>query len=291
MSVAQAGGVLPNGNWVPEFWSTKALTSYYSAQVVPHISNHDYDGEITKVGDTVHIPKRPSIQIFDGVDGADLEVQQDIADDYTDLTIDYFKYFNLKISDIKKFQNSLDIQNLFADQAAVDLGTKVEQHVLQNIYSSADSVISAGSFSTSTGLDFILQAELAMNELSIPDDGQRFLILPARALYKLEGSDLKAAYLTGEGSTTLRRGTAQVLEKPLGSFNRVYMTNNLSWTTTTAHAIAGHMDALAFASQINDVEILRDPRQFGWILRGKIVYGFKVVQPKALVHINITSYV
>ena len=51
---------------------------------------------------------------------------------------------------------------------------------------------------------------------------------------------------------------------------------------------SGHAHGLTFASQITKVETLRSELTFGQILRGLQVYGYQVVDGKALVQAQVT---
>jgi hypothetical protein len=291
MAVARTGAILPNGNFKPQLFSTKLLVKYFSAFVVPHISNHDYDGEISRIGDKVTIRKRPDITIYDGTVNGALQVQNALADDVVTLDITTRKYFNVPIDDIDIYQSDLALMSMLEDQAALALGQEVEQDVLQSIYTSATSTVTATNVTAATILAEILEAELYMNQLNVPNDGRRFLVINPKMAYLLAQSDLKAAYLTGETGTPLRDGAAKVIDRPIAGFNRVYISNNLSvGAAGICHAIAGHMDALCFAAQINNTEVLRSETAFADLLRGQIVYGYKVVKPEALVHIDVQSY-
>jgi hypothetical protein len=53
--------------------------------------------------------------------------------------------------------------------------------------------------------------------------------------------------------------------------------------TAKRHALmAGHKSAITFASQIAKVESLQNPNDFGNLVRGLNVYGYKVVNAPAL---------
>jgi hypothetical protein len=78
----------------------------------------------------------------------------------------------------------------------------------------------------------------------------------------------------------------------------VYVSNLLpraaaatNWDGTTSgagsyvkrHAVmAGHKSGITFASQIAKVESLQNPNDFGTLIRGLNVYGYKVAQPDAV---------
>jgi hypothetical protein len=63
----------------------------------------------------------------------------------------------------------------------------------------------------------------------------------------------------------------------------LYVSNLLASSADSATEIVfGHKSAIAFASQITKVENLPNPNDFGQLIRGLNVYGFKVVKPEAL---------
>jgi hypothetical protein len=66
------------------------------------------------------------------------------------------------------------------------------------------------------------------------------------------------------------------------------MSNNLSMVQDGANrvtnVIAGHKAGLTFASQMTQMEDLKNPNDFGQLVRGLNVYGFKVIEDKYLAH-------
>lgn len=286
MSISRTGTNLPNRNRIPKIWSNYMLANYYSDFVVPVISNHDYEGEISKVGDTVIIQKRLRITSFTGVVGEDLQEQTTVTDDAIQLSIDYFNYFNAPISDVDAFQSQADYATEVFDEGSRALGVSVEDQILQSIYSSANSTVTCTQLSQNNALSVIHAMALALNQKKLPQRDRWLVIDPITAFF-LGLSDLKADYITNDGSSSLRSGTA--LAKPIAGFT-VYMSTELLATNSTSKILAGHMDALTFASQITRNELVRNPNQFGDKLRGMITYGYKVAQPDALVYGNIQSF-
>lgn len=286
MAVSKTGAVLPNGNFNAQLYSTKMIAQYVGNSVVPLVANHDYSGEISKVGDTVNIRKRPSIQIFDGAINGVLQEQSSIADESIQMTIDYYKYFNFPIDDVALFQSDLNYQEQLMDQAQLDLAIAVEQSVLQTIWSSAGSTTTAASLSAANAIGFIMQAGLALDKKLVPEQG-RWMIIPEKFKYFLLQSDLRLYINTGATLSPLRTGT--VIDQPVGGF-KIYFSPYLQSSDTAAKILCGGTDALCFAGQINDVEQVRADNRFADKVRGKIIYGFKVTKPEALHTIDVTSY-
>ena len=76
----------------------------------------------------------------------------------------------------------------------------------------------------------------------------------------------------------------------IGSIDRfkIYSSNNLSFSVDGANNVcntmAGHKSALTFASQLVENEVIPNPKDFGKLMRGLQVYGYKVVKSESLVH-------
>ena len=63
----------------------------------------------------------------------------------------------------------------------------------------------------------------------------------------------------------------------------VYQSRNILKTTSPTTSFAcmfGHSAGLAFASQITEAQMIDNPSDFGYLIRGLMVFGFKVIEPK-----------
>ncbi len=134
-----------------------------------------------------------------------------------------------------------------------------------------------------------------LDEQNVPDT-DRFLVISPAVRNMLMSSPLSQAYLTGDAQSILRNGK-------IGTIDRftVYVSNllptaaagqNFDGSTTgtgiSANAvarkclIAGHTTAISFASQIAKVESLQNPNDFGTLVRGLNIYGYKTIKPESL---------
>ena len=112
-------------------------------------------------------------------------------------------------------------------------------------------------------------------------------------------SNLAQAQFMGDPKSILRNGK-------IGSIDRftIYVSNHLpraaagkKWDNTTAlssgakrHLIfAGHKSGISFASQITKMEQLRNPNDFGNLVRGLQVWGNQVTQGQALVPLVVAD--
>lgn len=284
-------GHLPNGNYRPTIYSKYMQAVYLGTNVVPQIANHDWEGEVSAVGDRVVIRRRPSVEVFDYQVGQDLQRQGTLADAATTLFISYANYFNIPINDVERFQSDINFQAELLDEGARALSTRVEQRVLRAVYADAGATLPVtyatdAATSAKAALGGLLQAASTMNENNVPDQN-RYAVIDPRTAYYLFQSDLKAAYLTGNPNTTLQ--TAKV-EYPVAGMT-IYISNNLliNYAGTSVKAICGHTDAITFAGQINTSETVRNPNDFGDLIRAMIAYGYRTVRAEALVCLNISG--
>ena len=67
------------------------------------------------------------------------------------------------------------------------------------------------------------------------------------------------------------------------------MSNNIDTTTdgdyTVFNCMFGHKCAITFASQLVKNESLKNPNDFGDLLRGLQVYGYETIKTEALGHL------
>lgn len=152
------------------------------------------------------------------------------------------------------------------------------------------------TLSTSNIVSTITSMASVLDEQNVPDT-DRFLVISPAVRNLLMGSNLQQAYLTGDSQSILRNGKIGTIDRFM-----IYVSNllpsaaagqNFDATTTgtgiSANAlarkcmIAGHTTAISFASQIAKVESLQNPNDFGTLVRGLNIYGYKTIKPESLV--------
>src|SRR5688500_297072 len=90
-------------NFIPEIWSAQLLLSLKKRHVAAALVNRDYEGEISRQGDTVHVTNLTAPTIGNYTKHTDISVE-DIDDGTAALTIDQAKYFAFEVDDIEKVQ-------------------------------------------------------------------------------------------------------------------------------------------------------------------------------------------
>jgi hypothetical protein len=312
--VGSTGNLLQSTGFIPEIWSGKLVEKFYASTVLAAISNTDYEGEIRNYGDRVKIRTKPTISIHpykaDGLLGLDRPTGGSV-----ELYIGNGYYFSLVLDDVMELQSDLNLLSMWSDDAAQQLKITVDTEVLDGIVGGmaagnqgATAGIISGNINLGvkatplsvvgknpgTGdieiLDVLMRMGQCLDEYNVPEVG-RWVVMPSWAGRMIKQSELRQAYLSGDAVSMLRNGR-------LGEVDRftIYISNLLPNNSTDSAnfnagswpIFAGHAHGLTFASQISKVETLRSEMVFGQILRGLQVYGYQILDGKALVQAIVT---
>jgi hypothetical protein len=312
-----AGNGLSGSGYIPEIWSGKLIEKFYASTVLAAISNTDYEGEIKGHGDKVHIRTKPTITIRAYLADAALELERPQGNKVV-LNIDQGNYFNTILDDVMKVQSDISLMSMWSEDAAEQMKIVIDRAVLLGIKDQAAAAnrgLTAGAItgminlgvtgtplsvvSSLTGagagdveiLTVMLRLGQALDEQNIPESG-RWIIMPTWAATMVKRSELRQAYLSGDGVSMLRNGR-------LGMVDRftLYTSNLLPFGTAAGLAAsefliyAGQSHALTFATQMTEMETLRSELTFGQIMRGLQVYGYKVLDGSALAQAVIVKSV
>ena len=299
MSFPRAPGTTDMGStamqYIPELWANKLLVKYYDSTVLSVITNTQYEGMISKHGDTVHIRQRPDMIIRDYVKGQTLVNEQPEAAS-VDLLIDQGKYWSFVTEDIDVKQT--DIKNFVdewttdaAEQLKINIDTDVLGDIPADVHASNQGLtagVKTSSFNLGVAgtplgltkaniLDYIVDCGTVLDEQNVPENG-RFFIMPPWANNLIKKSDLKDASLAGDSVSIMRNGLIGMIDR-----FKLYNSNLLDGNTTDGVSMLfGHDDATTFATQLTNSKVLDNPNGFGMLHRGLQVFGYEVVKPEAL---------
>lgn len=304
-----AGNNLGATGFIPEIWSGKLIEKFYASTVLGAISNTDYEGEIKNQGDKVHIRTKPTITIRDYTADQSLMLERP-SGNYVDLLIDKGKYFNTILDDVMDVQSDLNLLSMWSDDAAEQMKITIDTMVLLGIKDQAASPANRGASAgkivgninlgvTSTGplalvsrspsagkveiLDAILRMGQCLDEQNIPETG-RWVVLPTWAATLIKMSELREAYLSGDGTSILRNGRIGMVDR-FTLYTSNLLPNGVAGGLAAGEYLmyAGHAHGLTFASQMTKMETIRSEQTFGTIMRGLQVFGFKVLDNTAIV--------
>jgi len=300
MAINRAAGTPSlSGNYIPEIWSGKLLSKFYKTTVFSEIANTEYEGEITKKGDKVYIRTVPDIQVRSYEIGQNL--QYDTHDpEFVTLTIDYGEYYGFKINDVEKAQSDINYMERWSDDASQQMKIAIDQRILEDVYDDVDSSntgASAGAISgdinlgvsgtpvevsESNVIQTILLCGQVLDEQNIPET-DRWMVIPSWMATRIKDSDLKNASMMGDSTSPIRNGKIGGIDRfTLYQSNSINFANDSSYGDNVWDVIFGHKSALTFASQLTKNEMLKNPYDFGDLIRGLQVYGYEVIKPESM---------
>ena len=306
-----------SGTFIPAVWSAKMNAKFYAASTFADVSNTDWQGEVSGMGDKVIINTAPTITVADYVAGTNLTYQAPTPSTQ-ELLIDKGKYFAFQVNDVLEYQSKPNLIDMFSVDAAEQMRTRIDSNCWYNTFSGAAAAnkgatagLQSGSYNLGTDLvpvtltaanvlQKILEMASVLDEQNVPAS-DRWLVIDPFTRTLLMQSNLAQAQFMGDDTSALRNGLIGMIDR-----FKVYVTNQLpkavAGTATpwlsgdgTENAItsasnlkrraiiAGHKCALTFASQITKMETVRNPNDFGDFIRSLNVYGFKCVKGEGLV--------
>ena len=214
----------------------------------------------------------------------------------------------MNVNNVLELQSKPKLMDIFTNDAAMQMKIAVDGDVLYGTFNQGAATnqgATAGKISGGYNLGTdtapitltaanILQNITAMSsvldEANVPETDRWLIITPTERQILMQ-SNLAQAQFMGDPSSILRNGKIGMIDR-----FTVFVSNltpraavNTNWDGTASngkakrHAImAGHKAGISFASQIAKVESLQNPNDFGTLIRGLNVYGYKVTQADAV---------
>lgn len=297
-----------SGTFIPTIWSAKLNAKFYAATTFGDISNTNWQGDVASMGDKVVINNIPTLNVSDYVAGTALSYQVPTPDTI-ELSIDKGKYFAFQVNDVLDYQAKPNLMEMFSTDAGNQLKIKVDTDCWLGVYNGAAAAnvgatagAISGSFNMGTDaapvtltaaniLAQITAMSTILDEQNVPES-DRWLILTPYERQLLMQSNLAQAQFMGDSESVLRNGRIGKIDRftvylsnllPRAAAGQNY-TGGVDAGKVKRHVImAGHKSAFTFASQINKVETVRNPNDFGDFVRGLMVYGRKVVKDTSFV--------
>lgn len=271
----------------PKIWSPALLEAlrnqlvYGSAPIV----NRNYEGDIARAGDTVHITSfaDPDVRAYtkNGAITWDL-----LTDSQQSLVVDQSDYFAFKVDDIDKRQALPGFIEETSRGAAFGLANKTDTYLSTAM---AAGVAAANKIGDKTvgavsgdAYDLLVDFRTKLTKSNTPDSGRWTVVSPE--FYAVLLKDDRFIRADSAGTTDgLRNG---FVGRAAG-FD-IFESNTVPFATGKFTVLAGHNMATTFAEQISSVESVRLQDTFGDGVKGLHLYGAKVIRPNQLASALVT---
>ena len=200
-------GNLPNGNFSPVIYSKQVQLAFRKNSIVEAITNSDYFGEISGMGDTVKIIKEPEITVKEYARGAQI-TPQDLDDEDFSLVVDKANYFAFKVDDIEEAHSHVNFQSLASDRAAYRLADQFDQEVLgymsgfkqsaiSSVAGTANDVVSGTkAVSTAASNELLASMQVDAEDFNGGSSGNSIVVVPRAGGDSLNTTTAKASPLS-----------------------------------------------------------------------------------------------
>lgn len=290
-------------SFIPELWSAKLLEKYDENLVYtqPSIANRDYEGEITKQGDTVHINQigDPGVRTYDRAQDITFD---DLGTTEQELVIDQADYFAFYVNDVDKVQAAGELGGPALTRASLQLRRKTDtfaggllkagaatanQLGRQKIVSGGTQMAGAGQI---TAYDLLVELGLKLDNQDAPEEG-RYVVVDPGFIAAISKDDRFVRVDASGSSDVLRNG---VLFRAAGfdilKTSAVPTVGGSGANKDDKVIIAGVPGAFTFAQQIIKTESGRREKGFDDFVKGLNVYGAKVTIPEGLATATVQAY-
>lgn len=303
-----------SGTFIPTLWASKLNRKFYTSTCLTEITNTDFQGDISNLGDKVVINNVPDIAIADYKIGGDLNYAVPTPST-VELVIDRAKSFQFQVNDVIVHQSKPNMMETFSNDAAMQMKIAIDKAVihgdsasLPGISSTADAANQGATAGVKTGkynlgtaasplaltgsnvLQTLTALSGVLDEQNVPET-DRWLLIDPYTRNLLMQSNLAQAQFMGDDKSMIRNGKIGQIDRfavyvnnqlPAAAATKDYWGGAAAGTAARRVLLAGHKNAVTFASQMTKLETLRNPRDFGDLVRGLNVMGWKTLLPTAL---------
>lgn len=280
--------------FIPAVWSARLLANLEKTLVYGQapVVNKDYEGEVSEYGDRVYVHGIGEITVADYIRDTTTVTYELLDDSRIELVIDRSKFFAFRVDDLDLAQQKPKVIDAASQKATRTLGGVADQY-LAGFYTAAGLTLDASAAGGAAGAsiqitatnvyEYLVRASVMMDEANVPAEG-RYMIVPPWVAGLMLQNDKFITKAEPQG-TVLNGQIARVAGFSVLKSNNVPQTGT---TTVVHHITAGHGSAISYAEQIAKTEGLRLQDSFSDAVRGLHLYGAKVMQPNALLHLLAT---
>lgn len=269
------------GGFTPEIWSDKININLDNYGAYNDIVNRKYQGEIKKAGDKVKFYTYGNLTPKDYLATSATPIEwQDPDGNLLELTVDQQKYIAFQIDEIEKVQSNVELVNGFTKRMAIAFAQTKDKYIHSLAKAGATTKLTTAAALTKDDIWKVLcdmYAVLARKNAIVDGvdySGKR----PALVITPEVEGILKQApqyFANAFGNETLRKGQIG----HVGGFD-VFVDTNVA---ADDPIIALTSDAITFAEQITETDIIKAENSFHHKVKSLHVYGGLVANPDCIV--------
>lgn len=295
-------------NFIPTLWADQLLPALRANLIYGNLFNSDYEGTISRMGDSVKINSIGDITISNYQKDTDISPPQALSDAQSTLIISQAKSYNFAVDDVDAAQAQPKVMGEAMAWAAYELANVMDTYYAGFYTDAANLIGSSGSPITptvatlanigngTTIYDYLVVLNQKLTENKVPKQGRWAAVPPWVTTLLLQdtrftGYNTPEARLTiltsnldasgGNASSDAYLGKVAAMDV-YESINAPHLSGTVGTTGSTDVVMCGHTMALTKAEGLNKVEAYRPPLRFSDAVKGLALYGAKTVRPYAV---------
>lgn len=263
--------------FVPEIWDAAVYRTLEDNLIGKKICRNKSD-MVAKKGDTIHFNglADPSVSAYTGT-----STYENLEDATVSLLIDQDNYYAFKTDDLDKVMANVDVKGSQSERAAYQLKRTCDAYIMALYDQTANTVITDATCDTATIFSTIGEAKETLAENNV-EESNMWMTIPPWVQLKLELAGIK--FSINEGIN----GKGGMKWCDVLGFD-IFVTNQVNNNGTVYNVMAGSYDSMVYAESLMKSESLRAQTAFEDYVRGRHVFGAKVIKPKELVHLALTK--
>lgn len=270
---------MSNYNSIEKIISAEILRTNEDNLIANKICNTNFAGEIKNAGDSVVFIGMNEPEIYNYTGTLNYASTQDSA---VTLDINQDKVFSFKIKNLEELRSSIGLRDSQTKRASYNLKKEVDTYVL-GLWEDAANQMSAAETTPANALSIIAQLKEKLEEANVPD-GQSWIVIPPFLKAQLIVAGVKFQVNNGVNGTGMIGYTNE-----LGC--DLFVSNQLAKDSNgNTVCLAGSYSAIAYAEQVLETQVIdRLENSFDTAIRGRIVFGAKVIKPAELVACPVSN--
>lgn len=259
-------------SFIPQVWGARLQQNLQRAVVIPALVNRYYEGDISKYGDTVHINTLNDITVKEYSPNTEIDAEQLTGTDSV-LKIDHGAYFNFYLDDVDKVQAKAEVMDVATKNAALQMAKDAESYIVRIIRQEAGvkPMLPLPTKEEGGLYSLLVEMKQVLDTNNVPREGRKLVICPELEAALLKDTD----HFIGLGSDASEERMMN------GRIGRLLGMDVHVSTALDSEFIMFHTDAVTYANQITQMEAYRAEKMFADGVKGLMLSGAKVTQPKA----------
>ena len=269
-------------NFIPSVWSEAITRGLERECVFVQDCNRQYEGDVSKMGDSVHIlgVGKPTIKSLERANASgEIDAAEEVSDSSVILNINQIRYFNYKVGDIDKAQAVGGLMDALSEETAEGISNEMDKFVA-NMATEATKLYTEDMVVTKDNvLDILDDAIEALQDKDVNiASGVSITISPR--FYKL----FKKAYIEKDtdNSEFLKNGVVA----RYGAVT-IRMSKNVAKKGDTDNMMIRTKRAIAFVNPLTHTEAYRPEKSFADAVKGFVLFDGKIVRPNEIINVNV----